>query len=102
MLLVELTWSSSRSEQLAFALDGHNGLWLCENHHKLFDRETIFLSSSGAIKYKSSLIENDVEFLQKITTVRRIPDDILHPSFVDFLSKRNAGVDEQAYLDFTG
>ena len=27
----------SLEQKLGFALDGHNGLWLCENHHKLLE-----------------------------------------------------------------
>ena len=29
------------------AVSGHNGLWLCQNHHKLFDSNIIILDSNG-------------------------------------------------------
>lgn len=28
-------------QRLEYALDGENGLWLCENHHKLFDENLL-------------------------------------------------------------
>src|SRR5690606_752412 len=38
-------------EQLGHALSGHNGLWLCENHHKLLDSATLYLHASGRLHY---------------------------------------------------
>lgn len=87
-------------DQLAHALDGHNGLWLCENHHKLLDSGTIFIAGSGHLKYKKSLTPPNVDFLRRATTIPRLAPDVLHPRFVDYLGRRNATSAEASYASF--
>ncbi len=91
----------SLEEKLGFALDGHNGLWLCENHHKLLDSGTLFLAESGAVKYKGVLGNSDVAFVKKITTVSSLSQNCLHADFVTYVGKRNVGFLEAAYSDLT-
>lgn len=77
-------------DQMRHALDGHNGLWLCENHHKLFDSGLIRLAKSGRLKHRTSLSDQDAGFLKRITPTTQLNANVLSPSFVDYLAKRNA------------
>lgn len=79
----------SLDEKLHSALDGHNGLWLCENHHKLLDSRTIFLSKSGVLKHKITLSDTDKSFIGKITTNKVLSADYMCADFVEYLSARD-------------
>jgi hypothetical protein len=83
--------------QLGHALDGHNGLWLCENHHKLLDTATLYLDETGRLLYRRSLGAQDTQFLRRTTTTVTLPRAILHPSFLTYLAKRNATLSPQNY-----
>jgi hypothetical protein len=85
------------SEQLNHALSGHNGLWLCENHHKLLDSATLYLHSSGRLFYRRSLGEADTRFLQQTTPTVALPDAVLDPRFLEYLTRRNATLVERDY-----
>jgi hypothetical protein len=84
-------------EQLDHALSGHNGLWLCENHHKLLDSATLYLHSSGRLLYRRSLGAHDMLFLRQTTTTVALPRAVLHPRFVDYLAKRNSALAVRDY-----
>ena len=84
-------------DQLRHALDGHNGLWLCENHHALFDAGVIYLAASGRLKYRTSLGDADAAYLRQTTTVTKLGSGILDPAFLQYLGWRNEGVLETAF-----
>lgn len=90
----------SLDKQLGFALDGHNGLWLCENHHKLFDSGLIYLTEAGSLSYLTAMTEVDVAFLKKTTTVTSLGDEILTAPFLTYLEKRNSTTVAADYSDF--
>ena len=90
----------SLQEKLAHALDGGNGLWLCENHHKLLDSRTLFLSAGGLVKYRSILTEKDHGFVDRITTSKSLVAGMMQPDFLDYLNRRNADLQEYDYLEF--
>lgn len=79
------------------AIDGDNGLWLCDNHHKLFDINMLFIASDGRVKYKSNIEQSHKEYLSDFTLNKRVPNEILTPSFIDYLDKRNRMLDESLY-----
>lgn len=85
-------YNMSFEEKLAHATSGHNGLWLCENHHKLFDENIINISNDGEVLISSNLNENDKAFLSNITTKSRISPKIMSKSFVRYLQQRNSVV----------
>lgn len=87
------------AQQLDCAIDGHNGLWLCGNHHKLFDTGMIFLSATGTLKYRTSLPGHDIAFLRRATPKAKLSAEFLSPAFLGYLNKRNAGIRERAYAD---
>jgi hypothetical protein len=83
--------------KIQYAIDGDNGLWLCNNHHKLFDINMLYIVPDGRLKYKSSIQTNHEEYLLDFTINNRILDDILTPNFIEYLGKRNGLLDERQY-----
>ncbi len=79
-------------EKLQHATSGENGLWLCENHHKLFDQNIISISHSGHIMFSDSLNSKNEEFLNSITTYKQLPTHIMTVQFVNYLDLRNAAM----------
>ncbi|MCI9356759.1 MAG: HNH endonuclease [Lachnospiraceae bacterium] len=78
----------SLEQRLNLALDGDNGLWLCENHHKMFDEGMVSFDSSGRL-----LVENDIDqrhkrFIDEITTNRKLPSEFLTDRFLWYLQQR--------------
>lgn len=76
-------------EKLKHATSGDNGLWLCENHHKLFDQNIISISHSGSVLFSKVLSKENEEFLSTITTYRQLPKHIMTDQFVYYLDLRN-------------
>ncbi len=79
-------------EQLAHAISGHNGLWLCENHHKLFDENIIRFDNTGKLDL-SQADKAARAFILKITDVDRIPEVYHSPGFFEYLALRNQSID---------
>lgn len=79
------------------ATDGDNGLWLCNNHHKLFDINMLYISSDGNVKYKSNIEQNHIEYLNVFTVYKQVPNEILTPTFIEYLEKRNRMLDESLF-----
>ena len=79
-------------EKLKCAIDGHNGLWLCENHHKLFDENIIMIGDDGRIKYKDSLPSEHLDYISQITTIDIIPEYLMTERFTEYLWKRNHAI----------
>lgn len=80
----------SSDEKLAYATDGENGLWMCQNHHKLFDSNILFLSETGEISYKDELSENDKDYISSITTVTQLPPALITPRYITYIGRRYA------------
>lgn len=79
----------SLEEKLQYATDGENGLWLCENHHKMFDEGLLSISCSGAVVYRGGLEERHVAFMDGITPVKQLPDELMTEGFLRYLELRN-------------
>ena len=45
--------STAACESKITYIDGENGIWLCEYHHRLFDGNIFMISIKGNIKFKS-------------------------------------------------
>lgn len=80
-------------KRLELATDKDNGLWLCENHHKLFDRALIYFTH-GKVLYNNTLDDNSIAFINKITTESTLSDTIYNARMQEFFSLR-----EEAYAD---
>lgn len=94
---IKNTANINQAEKLEFALDGDNGLWLCNNHHKLFDIHYLYLNTEGRIKYKSNITENEGDFICNVTINPQIRAEILTPVFLQHLARRNRRLNEAHY-----
>jgi len=88
----------TEDEKLSFALDGENGLWLCQNHHKLFDTNILLISQDGSIQYKKELPETANNFINDITKYNQLNEDVLTDKFIDYLDKRNEYIYSTSYV----
>ena len=84
-------------DKIQHAIHGDNGLWLCNNHHKLFDINILYVASDGRIKYKTNIEQSHEEYLRDFTINGQLPNEILTPSFIDYLTKRNRNIDARQY-----
>lgn len=87
-------------EKLDLALDGNNGIWLCNNHHKLLDSHIIKLVEDNSVKYKSSLNESQSSYLNNITTYSELSDSIVNENVTQYIIRRNQSIPEHDYVDF--
>ena len=74
-------------EKLALATDIDNGIWLCENHHKLFDRGLIRFEE-GHLVLSSSLTSEDKVFVEQITTIDQIDPQYVNDRMLAFFDLR--------------
>ncbi len=87
----------TQDEKLASALDGDNGLWLCQNHHKLLDVNILHIAENGSIQYLTEINKTTSNFIQDTTTNKQLSDEIVTDEFVIFLNKRNKSIQENFY-----
>lgn len=74
------------------AIDGNNGMWLCQNHHRLFDTHIIRIYENRKVMYNSSIRESQLHFLKEITTINELSDEVSNPVFINYIKERNSGV----------
>ncbi len=79
------------------AINGDNGLWLCNNHHKLFDINLLYINPDGSLQYKTNIEQNHEEYLRNFTTFSKLPNKILSSNFLYYLDKRNKIIDASQY-----
>ena len=79
---------SNFDQKLDWAIDGENGLWLCNNHHTWFDKNIIRISLNGDILIDDKVDLNEREFIKKITTAEKLPKQYLTLKFVGYIKKR--------------
>ncbi len=72
------------------ANSGDNGVWLCNNHHGLFDGHFFcFDSEDGTIIIDTdNLSEGDATFFEQITNNKKLPENILNTATKTFLTQR--------------
>ena len=58
----------SLEDKKSHAADSNNGIWLCENHHKLFDSDLLCFDETGKIILSHNLNEDNKSFVNSITT----------------------------------
>jgi hypothetical protein len=78
----------SFEERLKMATDKNNGIWLCENHHKLFDRGLIRFEN-GKLKIMPKLNDNDKEFVNTISTIQAIDQNYFTSKMAEYFKKRD-------------
>lgn len=84
-------------EKFEHAINGENGLWLCQNHHKLFDSHYLSFNMDGDILIPSHLRIEDGQFICSITENISLDDYILTENFKWYLSQRNSLYDYSNY-----
>ncbi|MBI1663922.1 MAG: HNH endonuclease [Nitrosopumilus sp.] len=85
-------------EKIKHATDGDNGIWLCQNHHKMLDNNLLRIVKNGEVKYLSDLDERSVEFIKESTPITKIKKEIIVKNFVKYLGKRNKLFSETNYV----
>ncbi len=84
--------------KLQHALHADNGIWLCGNHHKLFDINMLMIKDNGEIKHRLNIPESDEEYITSVTLYNTIADNILTSDFRD-LHRRNTSLNEAFYTN---
>lgn len=75
-------------EKLKLATDKDNGIWLCENHHKLFDKGLLRFEN-GKMQLMPKLNDRDRDFVESISTSHEIEKKYYTPRMAFFFSKRD-------------
>lgn len=76
-------------KKYVLANSGDNGVWLCSNHHGLFDNNYYcFESTNGKVIIKFNATEESKEFFNSITHSQTLPKEILTSKTKIFLTKR--------------
>lgn len=79
------------------AISGENGLWLCQNHHKLFDSHYLSFNMEGHVLIPSNLRAEDGQFIRAITGNEFLDHQIMTDNFKWYLSQRNSIRDYSHY-----
>ena len=92
--------SISIDDKVRYATDGDNGLWLCENHHKLFDRNLIAIMSDGSVKYNRNISTVHIPYLYACTENVQLPSVYLNNNFKHYVELRNRTIDITSFVGF--
>lgn len=77
----------SFDQKFDLATDKDNGIWLCENHHKLFDRGLIWFEE-GKLCISNKLDDEDKVFVKQITTIESIEPKFINNRMLAFFDSR--------------
>jgi hypothetical protein len=78
----------SIQEKIQCATDGNNGIWLCENHHKMLDEDFLKIGLSGVVECKPDLEVTSREYIVNTTPITQLSSVILTEGFVGYLRRR--------------
>ena len=78
-----------REQKFNLVNSGNNGIWLCQNHHKLFDTNILMIHESGKIMIASMSEKNDISYIKHITTKHSVNEKLLSQESITFLKQRN-------------
>lgn len=90
--VAEIARDDHFSDDMKFdhAISGENGLWLCQNHHKLFDSHYLSFNMDGHVLIPSNLRAEDGQFIRTITENESLGNQIMTDNFKWYLSQRNS------------
>lgn len=83
-------------EKFRLAVDADNGIWLCENHHKLFDSNLIWFEE-GQLCISRKLNAEDLLFIKQVTTIEKIEPQYINERMLAFFDSR-AGIPPRVVL----
>lgn len=78
------------------AVDKDNGIWLCENHHKLFDSGLIWFEE-GKLCLSKKLDSDDLLYIKHVTTIEEIEPQYINERMLAFFDSR-AGLPARVVL----
>lgn len=78
----------SEDQLLEWATDGENGLWLCENHHKMFDEGMLTFDNNGKLVFNDSIDSRHFDFIDSTTKIEKLPEYIITEKFLWYLDQR--------------
>ena len=78
----------SLEQKIAYAIDGNNGLWLCENHHKMLDEDIISIDMKGNVKCSTDITSTNADFIDWSTPIKKLTKHIMTDMFKIYLGKR--------------
>lgn len=87
-------------EKLDYALDGNNGIWLCENHHKMFDEDLVVINRNGEIGLRGDLKDTDKSFIINATTTTSVPESVINEEVADYLDRRYYYFNDNFYSNY--
>lgn len=74
-------------DKFKLAVDADNGMWLCENHHKLFDSGIIWFEE-GKLVISQKLNTEDLMFVKQVTTIEEIEPQYINERMLAFFDIR--------------
>lgn len=80
----------SFEDKFKFAIDGNNGLWLCRNHHKMFDENIIYIDNDSSINLKENLRKEYADYIREHTKIWTVPSETYTAEFKFYLEQRYA------------
>ena len=86
-------------EKFTHAVSGNNGLWLCQNHHKLFDSNIIMIDNDGHVRIKDGLVAKDIAFIRSITFKTSLDDAIMTDDFKWYIAQRNQELNTENFQE---
>lgn len=89
-------------DKFSHSINGHNGIWLCSNHHKLFDSHIISIRQDGKIGMRNDLSTSDKDFIHSITPHKVLSDSILSPQMIEYVNMRNSLIPNWDYRMLVG
>lgn len=97
--VAEIARDTHFSDDMKFdhAISGENGLWLCQNHHKLFDSHYLSFNMDGHVLIPSNLRAEDSQFIHAITENESLDNQVMTDNFKWYLSRRNSIRDYSHY-----
>lgn len=75
-------------KRMEYAMDGDNGLWLCENHHKMFDEGMITFDNQGGLLLRNDIDQRHMHFIDETTRYKVLPPEFLTDKFLWYLEQR--------------
>jgi hypothetical protein len=79
----------SLEQKIKYATDGNNGLWLCENHHKMLDEGIITIDIKGSVHHNPDIIGKNLDFINWSTPITKLEPHVMTDTFISYLKKRN-------------
>ena len=74
--------------RLKHTLDSDDGLWLCENHHKMFDDGMNSFDNHVGILLENDINQCHIRFIDETTKYKFLPPVFLNNKFLWYLGQR--------------